>query len=568
MATTNNVILPNVNKDAGVEDNWPQIWALTRAMKKAGWKYLSSSNGSSKDTSRDPALDYWGGGGVTGVSGADGTLGASAGGRVTFTAGSGTPFVAADKGRFMSITGGAVGANNHYHQIEEFISTTVVRLDARNPGFTPTAAGETNNGSLSYAVYDPTIGAASGSTTQKWLLLQGPSTLKIPITAAPVAGLSGVTFIRGENVAQATSGAEGEILGWVYDTDTTTGYLVIAPRVIGTGAGVYGWDTALTVTGATSGSTVDQSGTALEYRHQFMVSKENNATQGWMYHQSIEPVGEAASDFYTLSQAAGCTGTAHPGGGGTGNGFPGLAWTSLGLNDSSSGAKWNGCNSSRAMAKAQIMCADAIWEEDHSADGTAVVYIAGAIPIGFPYGARGVFRLDDTEPGDVDPFISAGMASTTLYSVVARYQAYSSSSLPTGAEAWCSTEQLDSGLGTGHVVFKGWRRRGMPSDDTFITCEAACLTLLQSNNFVVEYNNSDADKVATELLATKSREPIWVISGWSAKKMRKGSLRWLAVVQGGNPNDTYDGGRWVQLHNIDGCLIAGPWDQTTVPTSS
>lgn len=568
MATINNVVLPNVAKGSGDEEMWPQIWAMTRAMKKAGWKYLASSNGSSKDTSADPGLDYWGTGGATGDSGTDGTLGAASGGRIAFSAATGT-FAAADKGRFISITGGALGANNHYHQIEEVISATAVRLDARNPGFTPTASGETNNGSLNWAVYDPTLtDVATGPTTQKWILMQGPSTIKIPITVAPVAGPSGFTFIRGENVAQATTGAEGEIIGWTYEPSTSAGYLVILPRVIGTGGDPYGWDDTYTVTGATSGCTADQDGTALEYRHQVAIGKATDQTQGWFYYQCIEPVAETASDFYTLSQSTGCTATVLPAGGGTDNGFPALAWTALGYGGTASPAKWNGCNSLRAMAKAQIIAVDAIWEEDYSADGTFACYTAAVAPVGNPYGSRGFYRLDDTEPGDVSPFVSAQVINSNLYNDTARYQAYSSASLPTGAESWCSTEQLDNGLSTSHAVFKGWRRRGSGSDDNFITCEAACLFLCQSNEKDVEWQTSDSGKVATEALPTKMREPLWVVSGWINRKMRKGTIRWMGIVQGGNPNDTYDGGRWIQLHNTDGCLVAGPWDQTSVPSST
>jgi len=327
MATINNVILPNVAKGPGNEDWWPQIWALTRAMKKAGWKVLASSDGTTKTNSDDPALDEWGAGVTTGVSGTDGTLGATAGGRITFTAGSGTPFTSSDKGRFLSITGGAVAANNHYHQIEEVTSNTVVRLDARRTAFTPTDSGETNNGSLNYEVFDPTTETVAGglATVRAWLLMQGPSTIKIPIGAAPaVGGTSGVTFMRGENVTQATTNAEGEILGWVYDADTTTGYLVVLPRIIGTGTDPYGWDDTYTITGDSSGSTVDQDGDALEYRQQVVFTKTTDQNQGWLFHQCIEPVGESADSFKTLAAAAGCTATIQPGGGGTSNDFPAI----------------------------------------------------------------------------------------------------------------------------------------------------------------------------------------------------------------------------------------------------
>jgi hypothetical protein len=572
MATVNNVVLPNVAKGPGNEDAWPQIWALTRGMKKAGWKYLASSDGSTKDSSTDPALDEWGAGLTTGVTGSDGTLGATAGGRITFTAGSGTPFVASDKGRFLAVTGGALAVNNHYHQIEEVTSTTVVRLDARNPAFTPTATGETNNGSLNYDVIDPTTQTqpAGLAAAQAWLLMQGPSTVKVPITAEPADGPTGSKFIRSENIVQATTGAEGEILGWVYDTDATAGYLVVLPRVIGTGGDPYGWDTTYEITGDTSGSTVTQVGDALEYRQQTVFAKESThaQTDGWIFNQCIEPVGESAESFYTrASTAAGCTAIVHPGGGGTDNAFPAIAYTIQGgVNTAgNTGGKWNGSNFAQNIGNAQVMCADAIWEENYSADGSWACWMTIIDITGQPYGGKAFFRMDDTEPGDLDPFVLAGLNASTLYSAAARTTANNS----TGATAyWASTEYLDNTLGTTYSMFKGWRRRGLATGDAFLTFEAGCLYALQSNEKVCEDTPGDADKVATEPLATKVREPLWLISTGSGQRMRKGSVRWVGIVMGGNPNDTYDGGRFIQLHNINGSLIAGPWDQTSVPASS
>ena len=101
------------------------VWKLTRAMKKAGWTYKSSGDGTGlgKDTSGNPANDKWG--------------------------------------------GNADPATDSY------------------PSFTAVSA---------------------------WWNAQGPSTLKIPITSASVG-----TFIRGEDISQTTTGAHGELLGYIFD---------------------------------------------------------------------------------------------------------------------------------------------------------------------------------------------------------------------------------------------------------------------------------------------------------------------------------------------------------------
>lgn len=563
MSTVNNVVLPNV-ANAGSENLWPHIWALSRAMKKAGWKYLSSGDGSTKDTSRDPEDDGWGSGATTGVSGSDGTLGATAGGRITFTAGSGTPFSSGDKGRFLSVTSGFLAVNNHYHQIEEVISSTVVRLDARNPGFTPTATGETNNGSLNYEVFDPTTESLPGglASVNAWILLQGPSTIKVPITAAPAAGPGGLTFIRGENVVEDSTGAEGEILGWTFSDDSNTGYLVILPRVIGTGPDPYGWDDGGEILGDSSGSAVDQNGAALEYRQQCVFTKATTQTQGRIFHQCIEPVGETAGDYYTLSQSAGCTATVPPGGGGTGNGFPTIGFISCG-STTSSNSKWNGSNSAMVHGNGQIMCLDAIWEEDYSADGTWQWYAATVSTTGSPAAGRGFYRCDDTEPGDLDPFIVAGVCQETLYTSTPRTEA-NQTAVGGANNPFCTTQQESWTAST--TFWRGWRRRGWATGDNFQTFEFACLYVGQSStNEVLTLETADTERLATEEDDTKVREPLWIVSILAGAKMRKGTVRHLSIVQGGNAWDTYDGGRFVQLSPTNGCFVASPWDETSVP---
>jgi len=99
-----------------------------------------------------------------------------------------------------------------------------------------------------------------------WIVMRGPSTIKMPLSAAP----SG-TLIRGETITQATSAAEGELLGYVWDTVGLTGYAVILPR---TGT----FDNTHTVTGSTSSATFIPTGTVIVYGREIMFSKAGGNT--------------------------------------------------------------------------------------------------------------------------------------------------------------------------------------------------------------------------------------------------------------------------------------------------
>jgi hypothetical protein len=78
------------------------------------------------------------------------------------------------------------------------------------------------------------------TAAQAWWNAQGPSTLKIPIGAKQTPG-SYTGFIRGENISQATTGAQGEIIGYIFDGYAQTGFLVVMPRVDGSGGDPHGW---------------------------------------------------------------------------------------------------------------------------------------------------------------------------------------------------------------------------------------------------------------------------------------------------------------------------------------
>jgi hypothetical protein len=130
-----------------------------------------------------------------------------------------------------------------------------------------------------------------------WIVLSGPKTVKIPLNAAPTG-----IFVRGETVTQATSSAEGELLGYVWDIAGLTGYAVILPH---TGT----FDNSHTITGSTSSATFVPTGTVVVYGREIMISKAsgintNNpyaGTQGLIYYVCADVVAEAAQFFSAVA---------------------------------------------------------------------------------------------------------------------------------------------------------------------------------------------------------------------------------------------------------------------------
>lgn len=575
MATTNNVIVPNYpvlsSATSTPPNNFNTIWMLTRAMKKAGWKYKASGDGTSKDTSSNPNSDLWGNAGTSANPGAAAaSITAVSRGRATVTGLSG--ITSLDKGRFLQISGSGSG-NNGYHQIEEIISSSSVKIDARNISIT---APDANNGALTWVIYDPTGTSypTALNTVAAWWTAQGPSILRIPITAAPVVGPGGFTFLRGENIVQATTGFEGEIIGFVHD-GASTGYLTVVPRLRGTGGGVFGLATGNAFTGSSSGATVTQNGTALEYRYEVTIWKAANQTGGLIFVTQPEPVAEGATNlFSSLAASAGCTATVAPGGGGTGNTFPTLGWVAFGSGTTVAGAvNWCGnTTGGHPWGNTQIIAVDLIEEQNYSADGSwvwcqaSVGSAVSAAPSGGSFRALAFCRCDDTEDGDLSPYATLNPGSVkTLYG-----QSRTSAGTGENGNAIYVTETLSIqamlAASTARTYMGGWFRRGL-SNEGFRELEVAALSTVQSNaasTFVVNQNPGQSDVIGTAPIITVVREPLWAVSVNTANKMRKGSLRWFyAVGPGGGIGRFFDNKRWVQMSNSSGAFILGPWDGTT-----
>jgi len=302
-------------------EQFTALWKLTRLMKHAGWRYKASGNGTTTvDSTGNPNNDFWGGGGtVQGPTTVAFTIGSpnstSFGGRATLT---GLASMATSSvGHFLKITGATNSANNGTWLITKFISSSSVQIE------NPAAVAETTPGTATYTelsaltdTYPPAGVAASGA----WLLLQGPSTMRVPI--GTIANTTG-QFIKGENVTQATSGAQGEVIGVYIDT-VNGGFLVICPRVSGTGSDPRGWDHTHTITGAASGATVTPTATVIEYVRE-VVFWYNDIHSGHIFYQCIDSVGEASTASASTTIAAASNGQTLPQGTifvGSTSGFP------------------------------------------------------------------------------------------------------------------------------------------------------------------------------------------------------------------------------------------------------
>lgn len=558
MATTNNVIIPNVDP-VDASNPFPHFWALTRAMMKAGWKYLASGNDDTgvKDTSADPELDSWiswSAGTISNAGGATAEIAAPSRGRALITGLSG--IVNADKGRFLHINGSGDAANNHYHQIEEIVSATSVKIDART--FVVSA-----DSALDWEIRDPTLATIPGNlnTNYGWWLARGPSTLLIPIAAAPVAGSTGLLFVRGENVTQSTTGAQGELIGYVYHD--SYGYLVIGPRVRGTGTGLYGWDSTYTITGNSSAATVTQSGDTVEQRAECVIHKVNNANTGNIYHGTFDPVIDYFDSFSNPTRLSGATDQRAPG---QNSDFPTSAYVSLGQLAYNSGTRWDCHTSARVIGHGQIMCADCIEEDSYSADGSWTVAMAENTASTGTHIGHAFLRLDNTEPGDPYLYVAFNSnASGNLYATTRTTAAGHASGLVD-----CFTVAAWSGSTTARRLF-GWILSEGMTIKGHTEFEMAFLRGHQSSTtMLMSLNGVSPIRISSNPANTKAREPIWIIysNGTSAYRMYKGTVRWWSAMQGYGRRglDLWDSATLVQLSPTDGAFIVGPWDGVSVPT--
>ena len=478
-----NKVTVNYTLDTGVSNNsFSAIWKLTRMMKAAGWTYLSSSDGTTKDTTGTATNDKWGG-----------------------------------------------------------------AVDPTTDSY-PTA-----------------FNGISGP----WIDLQGPQTVKVPITVA-----SSGTFTRGEQVSQATSAATGELLGYVFDA-TNAGWVVILPRT-GTFDGTH------LITGAISAATVTPSATPRFFNQEVVFWKSNtNGQNGEVYYSCFDNSSETAQSFNSLTGAAGCTATTAPGGGGTGNGFPSKAIAIRGTGGSNTNNEWV-LGSSTMGAHATVSALNATPASNVSADGTWWIAVSNTTATnanGWFY-FTGFFRLDDSEPGDVNPFAFYWPQSTSTGS-------YSRTAAPgnPGVPGFVGGQTgFTAGYTTDGVTWNGYiaRGTGFATDvaSFFKTTQEAVTPATYHTGYIAMQGSNQASLIQVQnhpatVKPSAVLSPM-LINDVTNQQMIKGRPRWIRVASFGNAFDTFDTITWLCLftntgngvtNNIAGAILVGPLDGTTVPTT-
>jgi hypothetical protein len=468
-------------------------------------------------------------------------------------------------GHYITITNATNPTNNGTFRISSVISPTSCKIKNSS------AIAESSD--LIWVENNP-VGdiypQSQFTSVTAWINMQGPSTMKIPITTASTG-----TFVRGENVTQTSSGAQGELIGYLYDTTYSIGYLVIMPRVNGSGTGARGWDSTNIITGSISGATVPAGGAPIEFVREFVFWKNSNLTQGWIAYQCVDQniSTEGTSRFsYLAANAAGVTASVAPGGGGTSNTFPSTGtMITIGATPNTY-TNWDMYSTTPSIYGHQhVIAANCTSTSGTSSDGT-FFFVVGRPDQNSMYNSGFTFmRCDNCEDGDVDPYVWYSGNGGGNY-------AGSRTSCLAGSNSDTWTLYGANNLSS---QIRGFRRRGFGGSTDAFSQFAACCIMAEFNYSgqiaALAWGLSDPEGLACVYSPTKLREPIFVISGVIGAKMRKGTMRWMYSMGAGNNMDTYDSKKWVQVgsayvinttYSTALPFVIGPWDGVTVPTQS
>ena len=268
--------------------------------------------------------------------------------------------------------------------------------------------------------------------------------------------------------------------------------------------------------------------------------------------------------------------------------FPAVgSWTTLGTAAQNaaitSSAAWflnSFTGQSTNLGFTHIICANCIEGAGVSQDGSFIIAVGSPISSQSAYVGNFFMRCDDGEEGDVDPYVtwmcpgspmaaypatsSSRTTNTTNYNITDYFRGDASATVTTL-------------VGGSYTPYKGYRRRGFPTGDAYQEFCAYCLG--SSSNVgtgLLDTNTAYPGKVQSQATSTQFiKEPIWIISTQFNQKMRKGTLRWVVLTEGGVSNTTYSNATWVQLSTPAGTgasyfagAVVGPWDGATIPTNS
>lgn len=399
-----------------------------------------------------------------------------------------------------------------------------------------------------------------------WWCAELPSTVKLGIGAASVG-----TFLPGETIAQATSGATGELLGYVISDDGTAGWVIIMPH-----AGTF--DGTHAITGAKSSATV----TATSYtllRRQIVLAKNTTVTSGWIFYEAVTQAEIDASSNTALfsdlaADAANCTATTAPGNSASGsNRFPSFGIPQIGAPEGS-GQPFFGISAN--FGHAQITATNMTPAVDTSADGTwfAAIWDAG----NNIYRMLSFMRLDFTESGDIDPFVVTSATSESASSATAGRAGATPGAAVTGGSFF---GLLGVGVGT---PAKGYCARATGTMGSGLDVFSPFICGATYNIGLTSSTSANAQSVnATHPPKIRNHPDAGVVDKYPIERlkvtsivnsitMRKGVCRHLAEHPSASINDTVDGKKWLVLvpnnSNSNPALIIGPMDGSTTPTTT
>jgi hypothetical protein len=232
--------------------------------------------------------------------------------------------------------------------------------------------------------------------------------------------------------------------------------------------------------------------------------------------------------------------------------------------------------------RAQIVATNANTSSGLSADGTFFYVIAETVSGANPGSlkALGLMRLDNTEPGDVDPFaFYCGDTSEYAYQTVGRTQGTTADNQN---YVWTSGCYGSSATLTPTTTpMKGYCARTTGTMGIGIDCYSGFTLAAVSNTIASAYsglmsNAASVVKVRNHPdFATSPPVPIeqfTVQSVLTGATMRKGVCRWLGITTLGNINDTINNKQWLVMcpSNIilsapTPAVVIGPMDGSTIP---
>jgi len=531
-------------------NGFAMIWKLTRTMKAAGWTYKASGAGPTagpKDTTGTASNDIWG----TNTTPLSDTY--------TNTSTVTTSGIVGGVLSVSSTTGFAAGGGT--------ISILTTTNGWQNFTYS-TTSGSTFTGVTGTGTVITGLPVANGSNTYgldqvaAWIVMSGPQTQKIPISAIPTG-----TPVRGEIITQATSSATGELLGYVWDPISSSGWMAVLPQ---TGT----FNNTNTITGNSSGATFTPTGIVTTFYREIMFYKDTSQTQGTIYYGCFDGFLESTQFFSYLATQTGCVANVGPGMGGTNNTFPARGILVIGTSNSTTTGSWL-TTTSQLGANSQIAATNCTPSAGVSADGSFYLVFSNSTTTTYTAGFA-FLRVDDSEPGDCDPFVFCTPCNTNVFTTV------TNTTVSSSAGGTFSLGHLMAYSATSsYPYFYGYQSRGNGYLDTFNAYTGILQNSSNNSNNIAPYASYNQSNTKINIINSPATakptvlEPLSLFTYGCAsvpnsKPQYKGRLRWMFATALGNAIDTYQNKTVLVLcsstSNTTPAFAIGPYNGSTTPS--